>query len=375
MSAQRVLHLQTGGGISGGIAGYVASLVAARALSGINFVVTASPGERAELYQSKKYGDAPIVEVPLTYGFRDVPKVLRDMRRLLRQEGITLVHSHALRAGFICAVLNLLTGTRFVHTNHGLRFQQKSGRLYPLAFRFLERFVVSRAERVFCIRTSDASLLRRTLPRYSYKIETIATRIDPVDLPDAKLRSKQPGPPKLIGIGSLIEVKRVDRFIDWLAALNSAGVQYRAVWLGDGPLRSILAERAEKSSVSISWLGHVDAVTVAEELAHADLMLLTSEFEVLSLAALEAMAKSLPIVTTNFFGVHDFIIDQATGIVLRDDIPPLKAAEVIADLLRNESLRSAMGKHARTLFEDIFSGSERMAYAYGQHYKEILEVS
>lgn len=370
----RILHLQTGGGISGGIAGYVASLVSAQALGGFNFVVTASVGETAELTQKQKYGDTPIVEVPQKYGFRDFPKVLRDMHRLLREEEITLVHSHALRAGFICASLNLLMGTRFIHTNHGLRFHQKSGRVKPFVFRLLERFVVSRAERIFCIRPSDADLLLRIMPHYSDKIETILTRINLIKRSDAKPNSKQHGPPILIGIGSLIEVKRVDRFIDWLEALTLAGVQYRAVWLGDGPLRTKMEERSRNSAVTVLWRGHVDAATVSDELEHADVMLLTSDFEVLSLAALEAMASSTPIVTTDFFGIHDFVIDQVTGIILPSGIHPSKAAEQIAALLRDESMLIEMGKQAQAAFTRSFSDSEQMALAYARHYRNIMEA-
>jgi glycosyltransferase involved in cell wall biosynthesis len=371
----RILHLQSGGGISGGIAGYIASLVGAEALRGFDFIVAVNPGETAELCQSLKYGNAPIVEVPLSYGFRDVWRVLHYMHRLLRKERVSLVHSHALRSGFICAVLNLLVGTSFVHTNHGLRFHQKSGRLSPLVFRLLERFVVSRADRVFCIRPSDAVLLHSAMSRYSHKIETIVSRINPIDVPEAKLISKPPRPPTLIGIGSLIEIKRVDRFIDWLAALTSADVQYRAIWLGDGPLRPILEERAKNSGASISWRGHVDAATVAYELAHADVMLLTSEFEVMSLAALEAMAKSIPIITTDFFGVRDFVIDQLTGFVLPSDVSPSKAAEKIANLLTDDVLRMAMGDHALTIFAGSFANSDRMAWAYAQAYRNVMEAS
>jgi alpha-1,6-mannosyltransferase len=211
------------------------------------------------------------------------------------------------------------------------------------------------------------------MPQHSSKIITIVSRIDPIDVPDKELRQKHSGKPILIGVGSLIKVKRVDRFIEWLAAATSIGLEYEAVWLGDGPLRPLLEEHARNCAVSISWRGHVDSNTVAVELANADAMLLSSEYEVLSLAALEAMAKSLPIITSDFFGVSDFIIDQVTGIVLPDNFPARTAAELIAVLLRDDSLRMEMGNNARAFFLECFSDTNRMAQEYAQHYREVVK--
>ena len=370
----RILHVQTGGGSSGGIANYIANLVRSEALREFEFVVAAGIGESDILNQNKKYSAARVVEVSSTYGLLDLPKMLTDMRRLLRQQNITLVHSHALRAGFICAAMNLLFKVQFVHTNHGLRFVQKSRLVSSWVFRLLERFVVSRAERVFCVRNSDARLIRKVLPCYSHKIETIVTRIDPIKtLYDRGFRIEAE-PMRLIGIGSIIDVKRVDRFIDWLAALSLLGIEYSAVWLGDGPLRAVMEERAKNSSVKLKWLGHVDAVIVAEELSKADVMLLTSDFEVLPLAALEAMANGKPIVATNFFGVNDFILNDITGFILSPSISSCQVAEKIAVLASDKNLRNSMGNKARRLFLDKFFGVEHMGSEYAIQYKAIFGV-
>jgi glycosyltransferase involved in cell wall biosynthesis len=370
----RIMHLQTGAAISGGVAGYIASLVNASALSGFYFSVTANISEKSELEKLRKYGDVAICEISLTYGLFGLPLVLLNMRKLLLKENIAIVHSHALRAGFICAVLNLIIGTRFVHTNHGLRFQQKPNRFQSLLFQYLEYFVISRAERVFCIRRCDSDLLKIIIPKYSKKIETIVSRIDPISILNQKKIVDKPKLPTLIGIGSLIEVKRVDRFIDWLAALSVAGMQYRAVWLGDGPLRPLLENQAKNASVEIIWFGHVDAFKVAAEIAKADVMLLTSEFEVLPLAVLEVMAKSKPVIATDFFGVRDFVQDKLNGIIIPSNFKPPQAAEKIATLLADKKLCYEMGRKSKEIFLERFSGANRMALEYYAYYKNILNM-
>lgn len=370
----RILHLQSGDGVSGGIAGYVASLVGSAALHNYTFTVTVGLGETDKLCESRKYHDAQVVETAPTYGIGSFPVILRHMQEILRENDVDLVHSHALRSGFICAILNLLYGVRYVHTNHGLRFHQKSGALTRLIFRQLEFFVIRRAELVLCIRKSDAALLGRIAPAQAHKIETITTRISVAESRrPAADTGAQRRLPVLIGVGSLIDVKRVDQFIDWLAALSSAGVEYEALWLGDGPLRREMEQRAAAANVAVSWRGQVEAGTVAAEFTRADLMLLTSELEVLSLAALEAMAKSTPIITTDFFGVSDFVVDGESGLVFSSGIPVHDIANSIAALLEDGSRIDSMRHRARSIFEAEFADAEKMAGEYAGHYRSLLK--
>lgn len=371
----RILHLQTGGGLTGGVAGYVAILASSRGLKDFEFFVSVWPGESAHLGQSLKYGSAKLIEVETTYRFFGLPRVLNDIHKVLMNEGITLVHSHTLRAGFICAVLNLFCRTRFIHTNHGLRFSQKTGSIMIWVFYLLERFVVSRAECVCCVRPSDAKLVQKLFPQYAHKTHTIVTCLDSAKEAYTKAVETSSEPFRLVGVGTIIEVKGVDRFIDWLKALSLTGVNCEGVWLGDGPLRSVMELRAKNCFVEMQWLGNVDSETVAEELLKADVMLLTSKFEVLPLAALEAMSNFTPIVTTDFFGAGDFVQDQVTGLVLPIDVSPGQAAERILALLNDSALLLQMGVNARSHFLNSFSSVDLMTAEYRAQYTNILNSS
>lgn len=368
---RRILQLQTGGGLTGGIAGYIASLTRSKALSEHDFIVTVGPSEDITLSQNRKYDSAELVVFPHTYGFFSIFRRLQRLRQISRKGEVGLVHSHALRAGFLCALLRLIGGPRFVHTNHGLRFHQKSGGLRQSIWRHLDRFVLIQAEKVICIRNSDADLLRSLMPKLAYKCETIVTRV-PAPVQTAA-KAKRSLSPKIIGVGSLIDVKRADRFVDWVSSLSQAGVNVRAKWLGDGPLRDQLEWYANDKGVSIEWLGHVDASVVSDELITADILFMTSEFEVLSLAALEAMARGTVIVTTDFFGVKDFVFANETGIILPKNVTATDAAVAIAELLSDPSKLSKMQNSAQEKFRSEFEGTEHMARQYSEVYHDILE--
>lgn len=372
-AAGRILHLQSGGGATGGISAYVDTLVRATALSEFAFTVTVGHGERTRLAGSLKYNPSRIVEIDTSYTFRFFWKFVHTILGIIREHHIELVHSHALRSGLVCALLNLLYGVPFVHTNHGLRFKQKNRVLERFLFVMIELFVLWRARLVVCVRPADAEYLRGVAGVRQQKIEKIVTRIDFGDsrLPTPSLRYFERRP-VLIGIGSVIRVKRVDRFIDWLQALCAIGVDFEAVWLGDGALRPEMEKRAKASEVAIRWMGHVDAASLRNELAKSTLLLLTSEYEVLPLSALEAMLCGSPVVTTEFFGVSDFVRSGETGLVLPVDVAPIEAAEAISALLADQRRLHLMAERAFEMVRATFVGAERMAGEYAERYRDIL---
>ena len=83
--------------------------------------------------------------------------------------------------------------------------------------------------------------------------------------------------------------------------------------LGDGPERSHIEAKARecKSHDSIKFLGKQEQME--DILPIADLFLLTSEYESFGLAALEAMAAEVPVISTNAGGLPEININGFSG--------------------------------------------------------------
>ena len=83
---------------------------------------------------------------------------------------------------------------------------------------------------------------------------------------------------------------------------------------------------------------------IPDILTAADVFALPSKREGLGLAALEAMASGLPIITSNVHGIVDYSISGITGFTCKPtDIQGF--ANAIDVLLKDESLRFRMGAH------------------------------
>ena len=118
----------------------------------------------------------------------------------------------------------------------------------------------------------------------------------------------------------------------------------RLVLVGDGPDRAAAERRAAE-------YGLTDAVMFAGEqqdlvpwLSAADLFLLPSEKESFGLAALEAMACEVPVVTSNVGGLPEIVEDGVTGFACPPD-----AVEMMAEQRRRaaELTRSARARDPR----------------------------
>ena len=113
------------------------------------------------------------------------------------------------------------------------------------------------------------------------------------------------------------KVKRVQDIVRIFEIVHKK-IPSKLLFVGDGP------ERSEAESLCRELNIHDDTRFVGKQeqmeeiLAVADLFLLTSEYESFGLAALEAMAAAVPVISTNAGGLPEIAIQGKTGFL--DDI-------------------------------------------------------
>lgn len=108
------------------------------------------------------------------------------------------------------------------------------------------------------------------------------------------------------------KVKRVQDVVKVFNEIRKT-VPAKLLLVGDGPERSAIEKLAEQSCSmeDVRFLGKLEAVE--EVLSVSDLFLMTSEKESFGLAALEAMACEVPLISTNAGGLPELNIDGVTG--------------------------------------------------------------
>jgi len=116
-------------------------------------------------------------------------------------------------------------------------------------------------------------------------------------------------------VGKFIEKKHPLDIIRALGSLNSSKYKVKAIFVGDGNLKSEMLALAEKLHVNIFIEGFKNQSQLPEYYSLADMLVLPSdEGETWGLVVNEAMACGLPAIVSNLVGCsEDLILDGETG--------------------------------------------------------------
>lgn len=162
-----------------------------------------------------------------------------------------------------------------------------------------------------------------------------------------------PDVPLVGSVGRLAGQKRYDRLVDTLALLPES---VHCVIAGDGPLRSDLEARARDLGVAgrLHLLGHRS--DVPDVLAGLDVFVITSDFEGMANAMLEAMSMGLPVVSTEVSGAREALLPEGSppaGAV----VPPRPdaIAHALAGLLDDPAGRHRVGRAALDRYRVAFT--------------------
>jgi alpha-1,3-mannosyltransferase len=221
-----------------------------------------------------------------------------------------VVHIHA-----IDFFVDFLVATRMLHhkplivsTHGGIFHTRWMLPLKKLFFQTITRLSLRGAAAIVCDSQHDYDLFRPIVP--AHRLHTIANGIAMQPLLAIEKRI-QPG--LLLGIGRIVENKRVAELIELLPALAAEVPNVQLVWVGDDEDQrcAALLERAQRLGVAerVHFAGKVPDAELHNLLARAHLFVSASSYEAFGMATIEAMGSStVPVVTP--VGVHPEVVHE-----------------------------------------------------------------
>lgn len=156
------------------------------------------------------------------------------------------------------------------------------------------------------------------------------------------------------GAGRLVRQKGFDRLVEALAQPPLRGRDVEVVVAGEGPERAALTRLAAACGVGerVHLVGH--RPDLAAVLRAADAFVLSSRYEGMANALMEAMALGLPCVATAAGGVDELIVPGESGLVVEDGTPGALGA-ALGRLLDDPALGLRLGAAARERMAREFS--------------------
>jgi glycosyltransferase involved in cell wall biosynthesis len=152
--------------------------------------------------------------------------------------------------------------------------------------------------------------------------------------------------PRIVFVGRLIANKGPQELVEALADLRAHGDSFQAFFVGDGPLKETLQERARATGVGeqLHFTGHV--TNVEEYLRPCDIFVRPSHSEGMPLATLEAMAAGCCVVASDIPGNAELVGQNENGLLV-----PVGDTTAIANALRRllsePQLRRRLSANAR----------------------------
>jgi len=188
---------------------------------------------------------------------------------------------------------------------------------------------------------------------------------------DAAARAKiaPDGEAILMHLSNFRPVKRVTDAIE-IFALVREKIPAKLVMIGDGPDHGAAEHLARKKGLAndVWFLGKQGRVH--EFLGLADLFLLPSELESFGLAALEAMACEVPVVSTNVGGIPEVVTHGVDGYLVEPrDVAA--AAKYALEILTRPDRGRAIGELARTNARRKYCANDIIPL-YERYYEKIL---
>ena len=303
--------------------------------------------------------DAGLAVVPLRHMApqrRIVPGAdlhgLRELTAHLAAGQFDVVHTHSSRAGALGRIAAWRVGVpAVVHSFHGFPFHEFQSVLTRRGLIAIERRL-GRLTDYFVtdgtVVAAEAIRLRLAPPD---RIRAIASPID--DMPvlsederqDARRTLGIPSGAPVIGtVARLGSQKSPSDMVKAIAALGRSDVY--AVWIGDGELRAKTQRLIDRKGLASRFFLVGDRTDVAELLPAFDVFAMSSLYEGLPCALVEAMSCGVPVVATAVNSVPEIVISGKTGLLARPGDPE-SLAHALDFVLRNPAAGLRMARAAR----------------------------
>ena len=235
----------------------------------------------------------------------------------------------------------------------------------------------------FSIEQSDGAtavsrfLKEKTLTNYNInkEIEVIPNFVDtqvykPMKDDCIKRRLAAKGEKILVHTSNFRQVKRVTDVIKIFDIVQKE-IQSKLLLIGDGPDRSECERLTRQLDLNdkVKFLGKQEGLV--EILSCSDLFVIPSQSESFGLAALEAMACGLPVISSSVGGLPELVKHNESGFIAEiGDVE--RMAKYAIDLLTNEKKYKIFSKNSRDRAVNLFDIS-KVVPLYEEHYRKIME--
>lgn len=300
---------------------------------------------------------------------------LVEIMRFIQKNKIDIVHTHSSKAGILgrCAAA-LARAKTILHTVHGWSFNDFQKPFVRNLYRGLERFTAKFTDKIIVVsehdrrKGLDSGIGREcqyALVRYGIDRTRFGKR-------DPFIRKELGISDDAIVIGTIAcfkPQKAPEDFVRLAFLISQVLPQARFLWVGDGALREKIKRLIAGLNLGSQFILTGWRRDIPRVLSAMDVFVLTSLWEGLPIAVLEAMASQVPVVATHTGGISEVITEGETGFL----VPCHNMASMLENvqlLLGDAFRKERVIQSAKRRIDGAFD-TETMMEAHAKLYQEL----
>lgn len=153
---------------------------------------------------------------------------------------------------------------------------------------------------------------------------------------------------KIVSVGRLIEQKNPELLLDAFVAISKRYPEYKLFYYGDGELKETLRDKARTYGVEERVFLPGSVKDVISEICNAEVFVMTSWYEGMSNALMEAMCVGIPPICTEVSGAKELIKSGESGLLF-DCGSKEQLIKCLDELLSNTERRRDMAVAASSV--------------------------
>jgi L-malate glycosyltransferase len=298
----------------------------------------------------------------------------RQVAAYVRQNNIQLIHAHLPWAGIVARIAGKLTGIPVVYTEHNKQER------YHFLTRWANLASMDLLTTVIAVSKDVEESVLKHKPRLRIPLNTILNGVNvdhfAPDIYNRQVIRESLGISDTAPVIGTIAVfrfqKRLELWLELAKKIVEAIPETRFIIVGDGPMKDVLHARSQELGLGdvVHFVGL--QTEVRPYLAAFDLYMMSSIYEGLPIAMLEAMSSGCPVISTDAGGIKEVIRNEQDGLLCSVDDPDA-LVELALTLLNDPVYRKKLSVAGRKRIIEAFSLG-KMVRELEEMYKSVLNA-
>ncbi len=272
----------------------------------------------------------------------------KEIARYVKKHNIRLIHCHLPWAGIVGRIVGKLTGIPVVYTEHN-----KWERYHKLTY-YINKLSFSNQERVIAVSEDVANSIKKYHRSKKPVIQVVSNGINTEKYASPHISTRDIRKELNISPETIVititcvfrKQKRLDIWLEIARALHERHPKTYFLIVGDGVLKKEIHQKAQ--SLQMQDYLHFAGLQAETRpyLQATNIFMMSSEFEGLPIALLEAMSMGCMPACTAAGGIPELVKDNANGVLVPVD-HPMELVNRLSSVLEDVAQMKTMAASAR----------------------------